>query len=324
MIERILMPIDGSAPSAHAVPYGLALARACGAELTLLHVLVDPVAGLYALPQGAPYVSDLEGDLKRAGQGLLAEAAARAKAAGVVARTQLLYDDRPARAILEVEAAHDLTVLGTHSRRGLDRFFLGSVAQEVLRRAEGPCLVVRTPNETRADAQGDTREAEPTLRRLLIPVDGSACGEAALTQGLALAQALEATVTLLHALEIPLSVYTLESSLLYQPDLLEAAQRRGAEVLTRAAARAEAVGVAAHTVLAHGQIKGAAEAILAAERDADLTVMGTHGLRGLERLMLGSVTERVLRASHTPHLVVRQGARGVRGAHAASAREVTR
>jgi nucleotide-binding universal stress UspA family protein len=299
MIERILMPLDGSTASAHALPFGLTLARACHAELTLLHVVVDPRAVFYALPPGVPYTPELASDLERAGRALLAAAAAKAGAAGVAARTQLAYDDRPARAILAAETAHDLTILGSHGRRGLDRFFLGSATQEVLRRAEGPCLVVRVPNETRAGAHnaGPCGSAPP-LGHLLIACDGSPCSEAALIHGFALAQALRARVTLLHALEPPASALD---------------RAAAADLLTHAAARAEAVGVAATVALLEGE---AGEIILAAERRADLTVMGGCGpaTRGLARL--GSVTERLLRSSATPRLVVCRSAQRAGGGRA--------
>lgn len=301
MYRRILMPIDGGPCSDHAVRWGLGFAQALGAEVTFVHVVPASPTGLYHLPTSALYLGDVARDLREAGRRALAGAKAQAQAAGVPCDAFLLEDDHPARAILGAEASHHLSVMATHSRRGLDRLFLGSVTEAVLRRSSKPHLILRCPEE----GAGSAAHPPVSFRRLLLPLDGSDCGGQALEAGLALAQALGASVTLLHALEVPVSVYTMPDSLVYEPTLREDLQRAAEGMLERAARRAEEHGVAATVQLIGDDDVRADRAILDAESRSDLTVMATHGRRGVERALLGSVTERVLRQSGAPHLIIR-------------------
>jgi nucleotide-binding universal stress UspA family protein len=303
MYRRILMPLDGSPGSAQATAWGLRFAHKVGAEVTFLHVLENPLLGAYALPGGARYSTELLPALQRGVAEMLAAAQARAQKLGVSAEVLTLEEGHPAQAIAEREGDYDLTVMATHSRRGLDRLFIGSVTEGVLRRAQRPLLVLRCPDE-----EPTPPEAEPTrlpLEHFVLPLDGSPCSDVAVAEGLALARAVGARVTLLHALEVPLSVYTMPESMVYDPRLQEELRDAARAALAKAEAQAEAAGVAATTELVEGVGVRAVDAILKAEKGADLGVLGTHGRRGLNRLMLGSVAEGVIRQSALPHLVVR-------------------
>lgn len=140
--------------------------------------------------------------------------------------------------------------------------------------------------------------------RILIPLDGSVCGEHALREGAQLAKKLEAEVTLLHVLHPEQSVYTRRESGVFDLRQIERATEAARVMLAQAAEMVQARGVQAKTVLLDDLETHPVEAILQAERDHDLTVLATHGRRGLEHFFLGSVTEAVLRRSQQPHLVV--------------------
>lgn len=299
MYGRILIPIDGGPYTVRTACYGLEFARALGSEVTFLHVVQNPATGVYGWPGGAAYLGDLVGALRAAGGRFLDEAKAQAAARGVPCAALMLEDDRPAHAILEAESAHDLTVMATHSRRGLDRLLLGSVTEAVLRRSDKPHLVVRADDEAAAEP--------PAFKRLFFPTDGSPCSEHALGEAVALAKALGAELTLFHALEVPVTVYTMVESAVYDPGVRQEAHKAAQAFLEKAKAQADAAGVPASVRLAD-RLKPQAhphELVAEAERDFDLTVMGTHGRQGFERAFLGSVTERVLRRSEAAHLVVR-------------------
>lgn len=208
--------------------------------------------------------------------------------------------EHPAQLILRYEADYDLTIMGTHSRRGLDRLFLGSVTEGVLRRSQKPQLVQRCPPEDTPSAAPDAR-----FERILIALDGSPCSDYALEEGLTLAKVLGAQLTILSVLEVPLSVYGLPESRVYEPQLREDYQRAAELVLDKARARATELGVTATTELVDEPGARAVEAILKREETVDLSVMGTHGRRGVNRALLGSVAEGVIRQSSTPHLVIR-------------------
>jgi len=147
MYRRILMPTDGSACANQAIDQGLELARRLGARVTFLHVLENPLTSGYATPETLPYSTQLYQDLKNAAQGVLEEAAERAKGAGVEAETMLVENRDPVQAIHDAEAEHDAVIMGTHGRRGFNRWMFGSVAEGALRRSDKPFLLIRTKEE---------------------------------------------------------------------------------------------------------------------------------------------------------------------------------
>ncbi|MBW7917255.1 MAG: universal stress protein [Trueperaceae bacterium] len=146
MYRKILMPTDGSASSDLATKQGLELAKRLGAEVTFLHVLENPLTAGYATPETLPYSAQLYQDLRAAAVDLLAAAQTSAESMGVAASTRLVENHDPVQAIHEAEADHDLVVMGTHGRRGFNRWMFGSVAEGALRRSTKPFLLVRAPD----------------------------------------------------------------------------------------------------------------------------------------------------------------------------------
>ncbi len=102
-----------------------------------------------------------------------------------------------------------------------------------------------------------------------------------------------------------MTVYTMEGSMVYQPSIREDLGGFAQGTLDRALSRAAEEGVEATMKLVDSGSARPDQAIVDAEALADLTVMETHGRRGFDRALLGSVTERVLRRSPTPHLVLK-------------------
>jgi len=152
MYQRILVPVDGSDPSKRGLDEALKIALELGSKIRLLHVVDD--ASL-AMPVGAFAVnmSELLASLAQAGEQILAEAKRIAQARGVVVDTTTRHCSagRVSDAIVQ-EAAEwrsDLIVIGTHGRRGAGRFFLGSDAEQVLRVAPAPVLLVRDAGTSR-------------------------------------------------------------------------------------------------------------------------------------------------------------------------------
>lgn len=147
MYQKILVPVDGSAPSLRGLQEAAMLARESGARLKLIHVvnefIFDPV---YA--PAVVYEPVLE-SMRANGQRILESAAAAARQAGVEPETQLIETIGGSVARLILEAARtwpaDLIVMGTHGRRGVRRAVLGSDAETVLRTSAVPVLFVRDP-----------------------------------------------------------------------------------------------------------------------------------------------------------------------------------
>lgn len=142
---------------------------------------------------------------------------------------------------------------------------------------------------------------------ILVAVDGSAAADKGLRHAIALAAQQRASLTILHVL----SRYLAAAQMQMAPESLyashvDAMRRQGRQLLDRAATMAQTAGVTARTVLREADVTRVAEAITAeAAHGVDLLVLGTHGRRGLRRLMLGSDAELVLRTSPVPVLLVR-------------------
>ncbi len=147
MYKHILMPIDGSKCSKEAVKEGLKLAKAFDAQVTFLSVFETPTSIAYTGLEKVSYHGSLVEDLRNLCKKALTEAEALARENKVGYKSKFIDEGiTPAKAILNEEAKHDLTVMGSHGRKGLDRFMLGSVTENVLRRSQIPHLVVH-PSE---------------------------------------------------------------------------------------------------------------------------------------------------------------------------------
>lgn len=144
MYRKILIPTDGSACANHAVAEALELAKAIGAEVTFLYALENPLTTGTASPEALPYSAQLWEDLKAMANEALQAATEAARAAQVKATAVRVDNRAPVQAILEAEADHDLVVMGTHGRRGFNRWMFGSVAEGALRRAKRPFLLIRS------------------------------------------------------------------------------------------------------------------------------------------------------------------------------------
>ncbi|HTT09337.1 MAG TPA: universal stress protein [Burkholderiaceae bacterium] len=147
MYERILVPVDGSATSDLGLTEAIKLARLTGARLMLLHA-VD-IAGIAVTPEAAAVTPKLFDVMREAGEQILAKATTAARTAGIAAETTLVDTLTGRICDLVIDEAKkwraDLIVIGTHGRRGVGRFLLGSDAEQIMRLAPVPVLLVRAP-----------------------------------------------------------------------------------------------------------------------------------------------------------------------------------
>ncbi len=140
MYKRILVPLDGSPLAEAAIPHALALAKSCGGELVLLRVAVAPVFPLDPVLAWAGAVEEA--------RDYVAGLALKLRDEGIKITVRARWGD-PVEEILEYvdEGDIDLIAMTTHGRTGLKRWVLGSVAENVLRRAAVPVLMVRAPDQ---------------------------------------------------------------------------------------------------------------------------------------------------------------------------------
>jgi nucleotide-binding universal stress UspA family protein len=148
----------------------------------------------------------------------------------------------------------------------------------------------------------DRHNKERLMKRILVPTDFSPHSEAALAMARDLAGRYGAHVTLLHVCPLPLPVY--EGGGGTSPDQLEQLVEEAGQALARTRTRVGADGAELDTVVSIGDVP---DEILrhASEQGCDLIVIGTHGRRGLRRLMLGSVAEQLVRRAEVPVLTTR-------------------
>ncbi len=273
MHDEILMCTDGSEYADEAIRFGTLIAQATRAQVTILGVLEKPI--------DAPQV-----------QASLAQAIQILSAHGLTGTAKMRRGHPDEEILRETEETqYDLVVIGQYGRRGISRFWLGTVAERIVEHVRAPVLVVKGKRER--------------ISRLLICTGGARFGDVTVQQGVELARALDATVTILHVASAVPVMYTgldeMDETLpeLLQTDTREAGHlRRGEETL-------ESLGVKGRLELRHGVV---AEEILRAAResDVDLIVIGSSQPGGsLSRFLLGDVTRQIVHHCKRPVLVVR-------------------
>jgi nucleotide-binding universal stress UspA family protein len=309
----MLVALDGSPTADGVLALALEMSRQYGCEL-ILCTAVDREAAVAALsaPDGPFLAVDTIFDTIDAGAAsLLKHASARASAAGVQAITKVL-DGRTAVALADFahDAGVDAIVMGTHGRRGLERLFLGSTAEGVLRLTAVPTFVVHEPDAAvpAAPARG--------FGRILVALDESDPADAAFLFALDLAADKRSSLLCCTVIE---TSELLDRAVVYGYDpapYLATMHAAAAVLLEPKAALAQERGLTVESVIVEGGKTGDAINAAAASHAADLIVVGTHGRRGLQRFFLGSVTEGVVRGSALPVAVVRASASRASAANA--------
>ncbi len=148
-VRHILVPVDFSPGSSAAVDYAHFLADSFGAAITLLHACEVP-SPMSAIVPGTDVARDLQEERARA-EALLAGMVEMLEQRGLRRTSTLMPDGSPIETILRVarDGGFDLIVIGTHGRAGFSRLVLGSVAEEVLRKACCPVVMVHAPPSER-------------------------------------------------------------------------------------------------------------------------------------------------------------------------------
>lgn len=304
-IRRILFPTDFSPGSERALDTALALAREFGAELHMLHAVVlhsdDPNDPAHHFPDAEQIRSRLE------------ETAVLRMESGIIDRSAEQLDVKRqhrrgmsvAPTILEhaQEIDPDLIVMSTHGRRGLENVLLGSVTEEVVRLSAWPVLTVRSDQDA---------SPFPSSRPILVPVDFSEHSRRALTTARDVAARFGSSVHVLHVFERAVHPELYYGGIpLDSPDfrMVEANLREALETFVRETPGPEAVtslhvleGRAVPTILDFIQ-----------EHDIGLVVIATHGLTGMAHLLLGSVSEKVVRRATCPVLTERAFGKSLHG-----------
>jgi nucleotide-binding universal stress UspA family protein len=283
--QRILIPLDGSAFADQALPYVRLLASP-GAEVILLR----------ARPGGAAAAEDRDAAHRR-----LAETADEMRRGVPDARVDVVVTSGdPAAAILQAAGQRrvDLVVLASRGHRAPAQRILGSVADQVAAATPCPIFIVR-PSEPGG------HPTTPEVRRVIVPLDGSAQEARALAAARTLAALRSAPLQLLTAIDpdavVP-PVAAVDAAV--GRDELAAAEAEAQQMLEQAGARLLRAGQA---VAWHVRQGPAAAVILATVAAGDVIVLGSRGGSGHGKWPLGSVAAQVLRYAPTPVLLLPAG-----------------
>ncbi len=285
MYDTVLIPTDGSEHAARAAEHGVLLARAFGATVHVVAVVDTRTA-----KEVAGDDVRLRERLEREAREAVDDVVAMAPRVGL--ETAVLSGE-PSTAILDYadREGADLLAMGTHGRTGINRYIAGSVTERVLRRSTAPVLTVR-PVVGAPDEE---------YEEVLVPTDGSDQAAAAVAHGVAVAERFDARVHAVTVLEAGGGV--LAPSFTTPTEVMEQLESTGTAAVNTVADRARAAGLTAVTAVREGL---AVRELLAyaEEKGIDLIAMGTAGRTGIDRYLLGSTTERVVRHAEVPVLAV--------------------
>ena len=304
MFQTLLVPLDGSAFAEQALPFALSIARRANAKLDLMRVhalyCIDNPARVWA-----PFDPAADAEFRGQELGYLDELARRHTGECAVKPTCAVVNGFAADAILgrAKEVAADLIVMTTHGRGPLSRAFLGSVADELVRRCSIPVLLVR-PQEALPDLH-----KEPSVTKVLVPLDRSPTSMQIIQPAIKLGSAWGASYIFLHVVH-PDTIPARETASERPAALRRTWQEREAEealaYLEHVADwfRGPAVKVQTRVVVR----PHVATAILdeARAQSCDVIAFASHGRVGLKRMLLGSITDKVLRGASCPVLIYRE------------------
>jgi nucleotide-binding universal stress UspA family protein len=296
-IQKILFPTDFSRCAEQALAHALYLAKQYQAELHVLHAVI-----LHGYNNSSPELDSI--NIDEIHRQMAEVAATRMRS---MLDTQTLEHIKisvaqhrgisPGPVILDYALDHeiDLIVMGTQGRRGLGHVVIGSVAEEIVRRARCPVLTIR-----------QRKEPQPIedLDRILVPVDFSEHSRQALRYAKQIAASYDSRLGLLHVIEqsVQPSFYAVGPS--WMADALVELKRKAHNELQRLFEETPGPLTSASFHVTEGR---AATDIVTFARDnkSDLIVIATHGLTGIEHLLLGSITEKVVRRAPCPVFTVK-------------------
>ena len=271
-IKRILFATDGSEYSMGAQRAAIALTKRCHGELHIMSIMLttQDLEGVGTQNMRQEREKEVQARLDKAAQAALAE--------GVNCTTHLVYGENPQHEIVNTAAEinADLAVLGRRGVRGLARSMVGHATAYVAGNA--PCNVLVVPRGVALKGNG-----------ILVATDGSRHGDAAAWAAGLLAQRFN----------VPLMALSVIS-----PHHNEQRRHEGVLAVERTKAAFADRGVTVVGIVAEGRPD---QVIVeeARKADADMIVVGTHGRTGIDRLLMGSITERVIGFADRPVLVVR-------------------
>ena len=290
--RRVLVPVDFSDPSKRALDYGLALATRFKAHLVVAHIIPESAATSYATPVESLTIETKE-VAGTVGQILSWVPEKRAKAVQLEPIARVGHVEDELLKIVE-ENAIDLIVMGSHGSRLFRRFFIGSVTEHMLRKVSVPILTVSHVEEARYSF------AAVALKHLLYATDLGDASAAGMKLAVEVARKFSAELTVLSVVEyLSLSYEALAALGNEREEIMRQRQKELDAFIARESPQGLTVNALVLDGKAHQQILSKAD-----ELQVDCIVLNLHSMSTLERALLGSTAEKVVRSATIPVLSI--------------------
>ncbi len=305
MYTRILVPLDGSNLAEQALPYAKLLAGEMNIPISLLNVY-DSVLPQFSGMDNLFDASQLNARYQAEAVAYLAKVESSLKDAGFIITANIREGNAADHIIKEAEKdSNTLIAMVTHGRSGLGRWVLGSVTDKVLHGTTNPLLITHAQAENSAPST-------VSVKNLIVPLDGSPLADRVLSHVEGLAPALGLNVILVRVTASSDEYYRfIDMSMGAGVDTgrfdqyAQDADTEAVSYLRKVKEQLNAKGVSSvEERVISGNAAGAL-LDLAQETPDSLVAITTHGRSGVERWVLGSVTDRLVRHSGQPVLVVR-------------------
>jgi nucleotide-binding universal stress UspA family protein len=275
-LEKLLLSTDGSEFSEGAIREAIQLAKICSSKLIVLSI-IETNQEFEVL---APQIVEKEEEQTR---DRLEQVKSKAAKEGVECEIVARHSESPFQAIVEEAEKNkaDMIIMGRRGRTGLRRLLMGSVTAKVIGHA--PCDVLVVP-----------RAAEIRYQKIMVATDGSKYSVAAAAEAVGIAKRCKASLYVVSVVPSETaSPFDIVHSEMQHEMIAQNEFRQGEKNVNDLLVIAKQEGVKAEGLIVEGRPY---EAIVenAREKGVDLIVMGSHGRTGLERLLMGSVTERVV------------------------------
>lgn len=296
-LKKILFPTDFSRCAEQALAHAVFLAEKYGSEIHVLHIVTLFEDQPSIVSDEIAETEDMIRRLEDIAEKQLIKVVDSHSADDMKIFTATKRGISAAPAILDYASDNDidLIVMGTHGRRGLGHLLLGSAAEEVVRLSECPVLTVR---------ESEKPKSLEAVNKILVPVDFSDYSKSALSYAAEIAKSYKSELQVLHIIEEtmhPAFSLSGKSSIFdLVPDIEADCRKRMEMMLKESVSTAVKAGIFVKGGRAPNDIINFAK-----ENASDLIVIATHGLTGLEHLLLGSVTEKVVRMAHCPVFTVK-------------------
>lgn len=303
MLDKLLVTLDGSEFGEQALPFAKAVAEKTGASVNLAHVRCcePPTDLLQNTPfqyEGVSMEAYEEKHSEEQEKYLRKQAALlQAQIPDLEVSSSLL--EGYVTEALERQAAKiqaKMLIMTTHGRTGVSRAWLGSVADSLVRHSSFPLLVIRSLEDGRTFPK-------PRFDHFLVPLDGSPIGEKILEPTVQLGKAMGARFSLLHVVSPHVTVGARVSPL--PKGHMKERLAKAEEYLGGVAERLRGEGLEAEAVIESHFAPARAILNTAETLSVALIAIATHGYTGVKRALLGSVTDKVLRAARWPLLLER-------------------